>query len=128
MLVIADQVQLPSGARLTDAVQDTFQVRVTTWPPDLVEPPADWERPWIGFITDYPLPWSWFAALTQFWDPVLTGTAAASDAAWRAGPVAMEIISQLDPNLRLRPRNRGCPSDSISSRGWDRRTMRSLLH
>ena len=27
MLVIADQVQLPSGANLTDAVQDTFQVR-----------------------------------------------------------------------------------------------------
>jgi hypothetical protein len=58
-------------------------VWVTRWPPEILEPPPDWERPWIGFITDYPLPWNTldaaFVALTQFLDPLLAGTAADSD-------------------------------------------------
>lgn len=87
MLVIADQVELPGGATLTASVQDTFKVRATDWPPRLVEPPPSWDRPWNGFITEYPLPWSTLAAaytaLTEFWSPVLIGSAATSDATWR---------------------------------------------
>jgi hypothetical protein len=130
MLVIADQVQLPSGARLSDAVQDTFQVRVTRWPPELVQPPPDWERPWIGFVTDYPLPWNTldaaFAALTQFWNPVLTGTAADGRCRLASGPLALEISPQPDPNPQLRPPHHECPRESISCRRWDRRAMRSV--
>jgi hypothetical protein len=87
MLVMADQVQLPSGARLAASVEDTFKVRATDWPPPLVEPPADWRRPWTGFVTDYPLPWDTlsaaFTALTEFWSPLLTGSAIVADATWR---------------------------------------------
>ncbi|HEY0475844.1 MAG TPA: nucleotidyl transferase AbiEii/AbiGii toxin family protein [Kribbella sp.] len=87
MLVIADQVQLPSGARLAACVEDTFRVRTTDWPPPLVEPPADWHRPWTSFITEYPWPWNTvsaaFTALTEFWSPLLTGSAVATDATWR---------------------------------------------
>ncbi|HEY0619201.1 MAG TPA: nucleotidyl transferase AbiEii/AbiGii toxin family protein [Kribbella sp.] len=87
MLVIADQVQLPSGARLAASVEDTFKVRATDWPPPLVEPPADWRLPWTGFVTDYPLPWDTlsaaFTALTEFWSPLLTGSAIVADATWR---------------------------------------------
>ena len=87
MLVIADQVQLPSGARLSASVQATFEVRATDWPPSLVQPPSGWDRPWTGFIAEYPLPWTTlsaaFTALTEFWTPVLSGSATDSDATWR---------------------------------------------
>ena len=87
MLVIADQVQLPSAARLSAAVQRTFEVRATVWPPHLLAPPADWDRPWTGFIAEYSLPWrtleTAYSALTEFWNPLLTGAAADSDASWR---------------------------------------------
>ena len=87
MLVIASQVQLPSGPTLTAAVRQTFQIRATDWPPALLEPPPDWAEPWKGFITDYPLQWGdlrdAFVALQRFWGPILTGVAADADASWQ---------------------------------------------
>lgn len=87
MLVIASQVQLPGGAALTAAVRQTFRIRATEWPPELVEPPADWAKPWEGFIADYPLQWGsvsdGFVASQRFWVPILTGVAADADAFWQ---------------------------------------------
>lgn len=86
-LVIASQVQLPSGPTLTAAVRQTFQIRATDWPPALLEPPPDWAEPWKGFITDYPLRWGdlrdAFVALQRFWGPILTGVAADAGASWQ---------------------------------------------
>jgi hypothetical protein len=86
MLVIADQVQLPTCAALTPAVRQTLQIRATDWPPKLAAPPTHWAGPWAGFTADYPLPWhdldSAFLALRQFWEPILTATAATSPTTW----------------------------------------------
>lgn len=86
MLVIADQVQLPDCAALTDVTKATFQIRATSWPPELAAPPADWVGPWRGFIAEYPLRWrdldEAFRALERFWNPLLNGKAASSRATW----------------------------------------------
>ena len=78
MLVIADQVQLPDAATLANAARQTFQVRATTWPPELAEPPAAWAKPWQAFNVDYPLQWNdlhaAYLALQQFWTPILNRT------------------------------------------------------
>lgn len=87
MLVIAEQIELPNATDLGAAAQETFDLRKTTWPPELHEPPPDWARPWAGFIADYSLPYgdlvSAFSALKEFWMPILTA-AAPSAAVWRA--------------------------------------------
>lgn len=87
MLVIADQVELPNGAELIIAVEQTFRLRATELPPDIPEPPADWAKPWDGFVTDYPLEWrdlsEAYDALRHFWEPILTGQAATRRATWR---------------------------------------------
>ncbi len=87
MLLIADQVQLPQAAALAAVVKQTFEVRVTAWPPQLTEPPPDWIKPWQGFVAEYPLRWgdlgAAFIALHQFWEPILIGTAVTSDVRWQ---------------------------------------------
>jgi hypothetical protein len=86
MLVIAAQLELPRGAALARGAQQTFHVRTTAWPPDLLPPPPDWAAPWAAFVADHPLPWNnlqqAFAALKQFWEPVLSGAAGEADLSW----------------------------------------------
>lgn len=85
MLLIADRLPLPDAAELGTAVEHTFQVRATAWPPQLTEPPADWSSPWASLVAGYPSRWpelsDAFVALRQFWEPILTGSA--SGATWR---------------------------------------------
>jgi hypothetical protein len=57
MLVIAQEVTLPSSGEVASACRETFAMRQTPWPPELNPSPEDWDGPWLGFITDYPLPW-----------------------------------------------------------------------
>jgi predicted nucleotidyltransferase component of viral defense system len=86
MLVIPHQVHLPDGTRFTMEARHTFAIRHTEWPPQLNEPPREWTQPWTGFITEYPVPWddldSAYTALKRFWEPVLDGAAAATNATW----------------------------------------------
>lgn len=75
MLVIAQEVGLPSSDEIAAACRQTFEMRQTPWPPGLNPPPEDWESPWIGFITDYPIAWrtaaQGYEALASFWAPIL---------------------------------------------------------
>jgi hypothetical protein len=75
MLVIAQEVALPTSGEIAAACRQTFEMRKTPWPPEFNPPPEDWENPWLGFITDYPLPWRTAArgyeALANFWVPIL---------------------------------------------------------
>jgi hypothetical protein len=86
MLVIVDQVQLARGAETASAAKETFRVRATDWPPPLPAPPAEWAGAWKGFVADYPVPWrelaDAYAALRQFWEPVLGELASEADAVW----------------------------------------------
>lgn len=92
MLVIAHQVRLPSAGALADASRLTFAIRRTTWPPNLVPPPADWTRPWTGFVEEYPLPWvdlpSAFNALSAFWRPVIAHQIGRPELLWDASTTA----------------------------------------
>jgi hypothetical protein len=73
----------------------TFAIRHTEWPPQLNEPPREWTQPWTGFITEYPVPWddldSAYTALKRFWEPVLDGAAAATNANLARRGLAMEM-------------------------------------
>lgn len=75
MLVIAQEVALPTSGEIAAACRQTFELRETPWPPEFNPAPADWENPWHGFITDYPLPWrtaaNGYDALAEFWVPIL---------------------------------------------------------
>jgi hypothetical protein len=75
MLVIVQEVALPTSGKIAAACRQTFEMRKTPWPPEFNPPPEDWENPWLGFITDYPLPWQTAArgyeALANFWVPIL---------------------------------------------------------
>lgn len=75
MLVIAQEVELPNCGEVATACRQTFEMRQTPWPPEFNPPPEDWESPWLGFITDYPLPWrtaaQGYEALANFWAPIL---------------------------------------------------------
>jgi hypothetical protein len=77
MLVIAQDVALPTSGEIAVACRQTFELRMTRWPPELNPPLEEWEKPWLGFITDYPLPWrtaaNGYEALAQFWLPILKG-------------------------------------------------------
>lgn len=87
MLVIADQVVLPDGSELLAAAQETFRIRSTAWPPELHPPPRGWVSPWQAFVADHPLRWGSlaeaYAALKEFWEPVLTGAAAEAELIWQ---------------------------------------------
>lgn len=86
MLVLTEQVPLPTAGELTTAAKMTFDVRATPWPPDLAEPPEDWARAWQTLVRNYPLRWpdltTAFTALHQFWTPILTETIPAT-ATWQ---------------------------------------------
>ncbi len=75
MLVIAREVELPNSGEVETACRQTFEMRETPWPPEFNPPPEDWENPWLGFITDYPIPWrtaaQGYEALKSFWVPIL---------------------------------------------------------
>lgn len=57
MLVIAEQISLPDGATVRAAARETFQLRSTPWPPQLHEPPDDWEQPWKAYTATAALRW-----------------------------------------------------------------------
>jgi len=75
MLVIAQEIVLPTSGEIAVLCRQTFAMRKTPWPPEFSPPPADWESPWLGFITDYPIPWrtaaNGYEALAGFWLPIL---------------------------------------------------------
>ncbi len=75
MLVIAQEIALPNSGEVATACRQTFAMRQTPWPPEFNPPPEEWESPWLGFITDYPLSWrtaaNGYEALTEFWLPIL---------------------------------------------------------
>lgn len=77
MLVVAQEVPLPTSDNLAAACRQTFKMRETSWPPEVNAPPEDWDRPWTGFVTDYPVPWQTpaeaYEALRSFWGPIVGG-------------------------------------------------------
>lgn len=58
MLIIAEQISLPDGATLTAAARETFHLRSTPWPPQLHEPPDDWEQLWKAYTATHALRWT----------------------------------------------------------------------
>ncbi|MGH9009812.1 MAG: nucleotidyl transferase AbiEii/AbiGii toxin family protein, partial [Acidimicrobiia bacterium] len=79
MLVVALELPLPDRRSLLDVARETFRLRRTEWPPDVLPPPADWTAAWSGFVATSALPWKTldeaFAALEAFWGPVCAGGA-----------------------------------------------------
>jgi len=75
MLVIAQEVPLPTAADLAAACRQTFVLRATSWPPALGLPPESWAGAWNAYVADYGIQYSTLAsayeALTAFWQPVL---------------------------------------------------------
>jgi len=53
MLVIAQELPLPSRAVLAASCRQTFRLRQTPWPPVLRPPPQSWNGAWRGFVADY---------------------------------------------------------------------------
>ncbi|HWB34571.1 MAG TPA: nucleotidyl transferase AbiEii/AbiGii toxin family protein, partial [Rugosimonospora sp.] len=78
MLAVALELPLPPVGALAAVAQETFQLRRTAWPPQILPPPESWVDAWAGFIATFTLPWETldeaFAALEAFWGPVLTGS------------------------------------------------------
>ena len=76
MLVIALELPLPDLDTLSAVAQETFRLRRTEWPPQLLPPPVDWTPAWAGFVATATLPWKAldqaFVALEAFWRPVWT--------------------------------------------------------
>lgn len=76
MLVIADRLAIPSRPDLAAVCGETFALRNTDWPAELLTPPDDWYQPWINFAQVYDLPWGTlddaYDALADFWVPVLS--------------------------------------------------------
>jgi hypothetical protein len=75
MLLIAEELPIPSLRELAAVCAETFALRDTSWPPSPAPPPVDWQRPWAAFVRDYGSRFASlgdaFSALAAFWDPVL---------------------------------------------------------
>lgn len=93
MLVIADQLTLPSAADLVAACVETFDLRETAWAPELRPPPDSWASAWTGFVETYGSRWPRLAdaygALEAFWVPLLAGEIA--EATWDADAWSWEV-------------------------------------
>lgn len=50
MLVVAEQLPLPTAGELADACRVTFEMRSTDWPPTLAPPPDSWSGAWASFV------------------------------------------------------------------------------
>lgn len=76
MLVIADRLAIPDRRDLASVCGETFAMRNSGWPAELLSPPHDWYQPWINFAQVYGLPWGTlddaYDALAGFWIPVLS--------------------------------------------------------
>lgn len=76
MLVIARSLPIPAASTLRTACLQTFDLRSTSWPPALPQPPASWIAAWDSYARDHRLPWTSLdaagVALASFWRPVLT--------------------------------------------------------
>ena len=76
MLVIAEQLPVPTARTLAETSSDTFRIRDTKWPPDLPDPPPNWAEAWVDFVDVYGIPWTSLneagSALHEFWDPVMS--------------------------------------------------------
>lgn len=74
MLIIAQELSLPTLTELAAACRQTFSMRETIWPPALGPPPAAWAAAWQGFVDDYQIQFvdldSSYHALASFWLPV----------------------------------------------------------
>ena len=90
MLVIAEQISLPDGATVTATARETFHLRSTPWPPQLHEPPDDWEQPWKAYTATPALRWANLddahTAAMHFWKPILDGAAASASVRWDPTP------------------------------------------
>ena len=77
MLAVPLELPLPALGEVAAVAQETFQLRRTVWPPQLLPPPATWAGAWAGFVATFTLSWESlqeaFAALEAFWGPVLAG-------------------------------------------------------
>ena len=86
MLVIAQELKLPTRAGLAAACCQTFALRATSWPPVLGPPPESWAGAWKAYVEDYEIQFRTLAAayeaLAAFWRPVLEETP--SGAVWDA--------------------------------------------
>jgi Nucleotidyl transferase AbiEii toxin, Type IV TA system len=86
MLVIAQELTLPTKADLAAACRQTFALRATSWPPALGPPPESWAGAWNAYVADYGIQYRTLAAayeaLTAFWQPVIERTG--SGAVWDA--------------------------------------------
>jgi predicted nucleotidyltransferase component of viral defense system len=80
MLVIVEQLPIPSSEALVAACKETFALRSTEWPPTPNEPPSEWKTIWSGFVQEYAIRWTnltdAYAALRGFWSPVLASNSA----------------------------------------------------
>jgi hypothetical protein len=76
MLVIAEQLPVPTARTLAKVCSETFTIRDTTWPPELPDPPEEWAEAWAGFVDVYGIPWASLkdagGALHAFWDPLMS--------------------------------------------------------
>jgi hypothetical protein len=53
MLVIAQELPLPTAAGLAATCRLTFALRATSWPPALGPPPESWSGVWNAYVADY---------------------------------------------------------------------------
>ena len=75
MLVIAEQLPVPTISDLREACRTTYALRSTPWPPILRPPPSMWISPWNEFVRTYGIRFTTldeaYQGLHQFWAPVL---------------------------------------------------------
>ena len=78
MLVMARALPMPPSGALRSAESLTFELRDTTLPTELPDPPTQWSAPWAAYVRDYGIEWltldSAIAALRPFWSPITSPT------------------------------------------------------
>ena len=80
MLLMARALPMPTSNELHSAVSLTFELRDTTLPTELPDPPMQWNAPWAVYVRDYGIAWltldTSIAALRRFWSPITSPTEA----------------------------------------------------
>ncbi len=75
MLVVPEQLPVPTARSLSEICSETFALRDTNWPPELPDPPQDWVEAWAGFVDVNGIPWTSLekagGALHAFWEHLL---------------------------------------------------------
>lgn len=78
MLIIAEELTLPTITDLAMACRQTFELRATSWPPTPESPPESWAGAWKAYVADYGIQYGTLAeayeAMTAFWQPVFDET------------------------------------------------------